>query len=108
MAIGSARRKPAIPAGLNFDTPSSDIPLDELNLQVVTGHGSWRGDRRVAGVSSFGLGGADCHVVVAARLPDGSAAPASPERTAVPGAVPLAVSGRTPAALPAQAARPAD
>nr|WJJ61189.1 type I PKS [Streptomyces sp.] len=103
-----AVRHGSIPASLNFDTPSSDIPLDELNLQVVTGRGSWRGDRRVAGVSSFGLGGTNCHVVVAAHLPDVPAAPASPERTAVPGAVPLVVSGRTPAALRAQAARLAD
>ncbi|GAA0700555.1 hypothetical protein GCM10009548_86860 [Streptomyces malaysiensis subsp. malaysiensis] len=107
-SVWSARRKPVIPAGVSFDTPSSDIPLDGLNLQVVTGRGSWRGDRRVAGVSSFGLGGADCHVVVAARLPEVSAAPASPERTAVSGAVPLVVSGRTPAAVRAQAARLAD
>ncbi|AQA09163.1 hypothetical protein BV401_00065 [Streptomyces malaysiensis subsp. malaysiensis] len=92
----------------------SGIPLDGLNLQVVTGCGSWRGGRRVAGVGSFGLGGADCHVVVAARLPDGFAAPASPGRAAVSGraavcgAVPVVVSGRTSAALRAQAARLSD
>ncbi len=27
-AVGSTRRKPAIPASLNFDTPSSDIPVE--------------------------------------------------------------------------------
>ncbi|WP_347236548.1 acyltransferase domain-containing protein, partial [Streptomyces malaysiensis] len=81
---------------------------------MVTGCGSWRGGRRVAGVGSFGLGGADCHVVVAACFPDGFAAPASPGRAAVSGraavcgAVPVVVSGRTPAALCAQAARLAD
>ncbi|WP_346429484.1 SDR family NAD(P)-dependent oxidoreductase [Streptomyces sp. WAC 01438] len=111
-----AVRHGTIPASLNFDAPPSGIPLGELNLQVVTGPRSWRDDRRVAGVSSFGLGGANCHVVVAAHVPDGSAVPASAERTpaptpaptASPGAVPLVVSGRTPAALRAQAARLAD
>ncbi|NUH43646.1 acyltransferase domain-containing protein, partial [Streptomyces samsunensis] len=105
---------PVIPAGVNFDTPLSGIPLEGLYLQVVTGCGSWRGGRRVAGVGSFGLGGADCHVVVAARFPDGFAALASPGRAAVSGraavcgAVPVVVSGRIPAAVRAQAARLAD
>nr|WP_171817432.1 type I polyketide synthase [Streptomyces viridosporus] len=103
-----AVRHGSIPASLHFHAPPSGISLDELNLQVATGHRSWRDDRRVAGVSSFGLGGANCHVVVAAHVPDVSAAPAPAERTPPSGAVPLVVSGRTPAALRAQAARLAD
>ncbi|WP_406144450.1 SDR family NAD(P)-dependent oxidoreductase [Streptomyces sp. NBC_01012] len=100
-----AVRHGSIPASLNFDAPPPGIPLDELNLQVATGDTSWRDGRRVAGVSSFGLGGANCHVVVAAHVVDAPAAPATVERTGTPGAVPLVVSGRTPAALRSQAAR---
>ncbi|MER5790654.1 SDR family NAD(P)-dependent oxidoreductase [Streptomyces sp. NPDC001980] len=103
-----AVRHGEIPASLNFDTPPPGIPLDELNLAVATERGPWRGNRRIAGVSSFGLGGANCHVVVAGHEPDRSATPASSDRPAAPGATPLVVSGRTRAALRTQAARLAD
>jgi mycoketide-CoA synthase len=70
-----------IPASLNFQTPSPQIPLEELRLRVQTEHGSWprepakRGSSRqeqrglIAGVSSFGLGGTNCHVVLSEPPP---------------------------------------
>ncbi|MEU7363121.1 MULTISPECIES: type I polyketide synthase [Streptomyces] len=103
-----AVRHGEIPASLNFDTPPPGIPLDELNLEVLTERTPWGADRRIAGVTSLGLGGANCHVVVASYQPPGIEVPTAPQRPAVPGAVPLVVSGRTPAALRAQAARLAD
>ena len=56
----------AIPPSLNFATPNPRIPLEELNLQVQTTLDRWpREDRPFwAGVSSFGMGGTNCHVVL--------------------------------------------
>ncbi|HEX8074994.1 MAG TPA: beta-ketoacyl synthase N-terminal-like domain-containing protein, partial [Thermoleophilaceae bacterium] len=51
---------------LNFAEPNPEIPLDDLRLRVVTEREAW-GDgvpRRAAGVSSFGMGGTNAHVIV--------------------------------------------
>ncbi len=54
-----------IPQSLNFERPSPAIPLDELGLRVQTSREPWpEGAPRIAGVSSFGLGGTNCHVVI--------------------------------------------
>ncbi|MEU7739172.1 SDR family NAD(P)-dependent oxidoreductase [Nonomuraea sp. NPDC049158] len=55
-----------LPPSLNFETPNPDIPLDELGLEVVRDTRPWpRADRPlVAGVSSFGMGGTNCHLVL--------------------------------------------
>ncbi len=56
-----------IPPSLNFERPNPQIPLDELGLLVQTSHEPWpEASPRIAGVSSFGLGGTNCHVVVEA------------------------------------------
>ncbi|WP_344094077.1 type I polyketide synthase, partial [Nocardiopsis composta] len=55
---------------LNFTAPRPDVPLDRLGLQVQTGTAPWPSDGHpLAGVSSFGMGGTDCHVVLAAPPP---------------------------------------
>nr|WP_236576153.1 type I polyketide synthase [Streptomyces sp. HF10] len=57
-----------LPASLNFETPNPAIPLDRLNLRVQTEHSTWApedGRPLLAGVSSFGMGGTNCHVVLA-------------------------------------------
>jgi amino acid adenylation domain-containing protein len=57
-----------LPPSLHFDTPNPHIPFDELHLRVVRERTAWRppgGGPRLAGVSSFGFGGTNCHVVVA-------------------------------------------
>ncbi|MFC5154826.1 type I polyketide synthase, partial [Streptomyces amakusaensis] len=97
-----------IPASLNFETPNPDIPLDELRLAVPGTATGWPHPDRplVAGVSSFGMGGTNCHVVLAAA-PE----PADGGRTAEAagsGPVPWLLSGRGPDALRAQAAALAD
>jgi acyl transferase domain-containing protein/NADP-dependent 3-hydroxy acid dehydrogenase YdfG len=91
-----------LPPSLGFETPHPDIPLAELNLRVVTATEPWprSGPPRVAGVSAFGMGGTNCHIVL--TEPDSD--PALTTGTGG-GLRPFAVSGRTPRALRAQAAR---
>ncbi|MCN9244790.1 polyketide synthase, partial [Streptomyces sp. RY43-2] len=61
-------RSRAVPASLNFETPNPAIPFDELNLRVNTEYTPWQpntdGQRMVVGVSSFGMGGTNAHVVI--------------------------------------------
>ncbi|SFW75659.1 type I polyketide synthase [Amycolatopsis australiensis] len=95
-----AVRHGLLPASLNFATPNPAIPLAELKLRVVTAATGWTARRRVAGVSSFGMGGTNAHVVVESAEP----APVPP-RDLPAGPVPWLLSARTPAALRAQAAR---
>ncbi|WP_128382275.1 type I polyketide synthase, partial [Streptomyces cavernae] len=51
---------------LNFENPNPDIPLDRLNLAVQVRSEPWApaDGPLVAGVSSFGMGGTNCHVVL--------------------------------------------
>ncbi len=50
----------------NFANPNSAIPLDRLNLAVQVRAEPWASAAgpMVAGVSSFGMGGTNCHVVL--------------------------------------------
>ncbi|MFD4874197.1 type I polyketide synthase [Streptomyces sp. NPDC058420] len=95
-----------LPASLNFETPNPAIPLDRLNLRVQTETGQWPQNDRplLAGVSSFGVGGTNAHLVLGEgpRTTDGGT-------TAQPsGVVPLAVSAGSAAALAAYGTRLAD
>ncbi len=84
---------------LNFATPNPAIPFGTLNLEVVREGRDWPRpqDRLVAGVSSFGVGGTNCHLVVA----EAPVVPRPEDVTA--DEVPLVVSARSAAALRAQA-----
>ncbi|WP_436848758.1 beta-ketoacyl synthase N-terminal-like domain-containing protein, partial [Streptomyces asoensis] len=98
-----------LPASLNYETPNPDIPLDRLNLSVQRTTGPWPAHGRplLAGVSSFGMGGTNCHVVAAewtgtreAGAPHSGTAPfAHAPVTCWP------LSGRSRAGLRGQAAR---
>ncbi|TYK52463.1 type I polyketide synthase [Actinomadura decatromicini] len=100
-----------LPASLNFESPNPDIPLDELNLRVQRETGPWPHPDRplVAGVSSFGMGGTNCHVVLA-EAPRRPEPEADAEQDAPGGAVPVLwpVSAASPKALRGQAARLAE
>jgi acyl transferase domain-containing protein/NAD(P)-dependent dehydrogenase (short-subunit alcohol dehydrogenase family)/acyl carrier protein len=53
-----------VPPNLHFDKPNPHIPFQELRLRVNTQHAAWP-DHGVAlaGVSAFGFGGTNCHVI---------------------------------------------
>jgi len=61
-----------VPANLHFTAPSPYIPFAELGLAVPTARQPWRG-APAAGVSSFGWGGTNCHVVLQAAPGPGEA-----------------------------------
>ncbi|MFJ1967005.1 SDR family NAD(P)-dependent oxidoreductase [Streptomyces massasporeus] len=99
-----ALRHRRLPASLNFETPNPAIPLAELGLEVQRETGDWPAPDRalIAGVSSFGMGGTNAHVV----LGEGPATPAPAEAPDGDGVLlPWVVSGRDAAALAAQAGR---
>jgi iturin family lipopeptide synthetase A len=54
-----------IPATLHFHKPNPYIPFDKLPLRVQQTLGEWTDASRIAGVSSFGFGGTNAHVVLA-------------------------------------------
>ncbi|MCY1077694.1 type I polyketide synthase [Archangium lansingense] len=77
----------ALPPSLHFEIPNPHIPFAELRLEVQRALGPWPEPERklVAGVSSFGFGGTNCHVVV--------------EESDAPRAELVPLSGETPEAL---------
>ena len=62
-AILSVRHAELYPT-LHFTRPAEDVDLDAAGLEVVTSRRSWPDDVRLAGVSSFSLGGINAHCVV--------------------------------------------
>ncbi|WP_328432906.1 type I polyketide synthase [Streptomyces sp. NBC_00425] len=106
-----AVRHRLIPASLHFRSPAAGIDLQELNLRVQTQTEPWpqHDDAApVAGVSSFGMGGTNCHLVLTAG-PERPPAETALEDPAVGGGVvPWTLSAKTPAALREQAARLAE
>ncbi|HSS04468.1 MAG TPA: beta-ketoacyl synthase N-terminal-like domain-containing protein, partial [Solirubrobacterales bacterium] len=101
-----------LPASLNFKTPNPEIPLDELGLRVQRDLGDWPHPDRtlIAGVSSFGIGGTNCHLVLS-EAPEGERVRTgqgkSPGRGAapLPTPIPLVLSAKTGPALAQAAAR---
>ncbi|MCP3063711.1 SDR family NAD(P)-dependent oxidoreductase [Myxococcus sp. K38C18041901] len=74
-------RKRRLPASLHFEQPNPHIPFDALNLRMQTELTAWPGDEGpvLAGISSFGFGGTNCHLVVEEHLsgPRRAAGPSS-------------------------------
>ncbi|WP_372346843.1 SDR family NAD(P)-dependent oxidoreductase [Streptomyces sp. KL116D] len=101
------RHRELVPS-LNFETPNPDIEFDALKLAVQQSREPWpRPDEPLyAGVSSFGMGGTNCHVVLSDR-PAEVAAPQELPGAEQPasGAVPWVVSGKSAAAVAGQAGR---
>lgn len=106
MKIVLALEHGRIPRNLHFDAPSPHIPWSELPVRVAAEPVAWpRTERpRRAGVSAFGVSGTNAHVVVEEAPPP---LPALPTAPAAPSPLPalFVLSGKTPAALQAQAAQ---
>ncbi|WP_234377240.1 type I polyketide synthase [Streptomyces sp. TP-A0356] len=100
-----AMRHGELPRTLHIDAPSPHIDWSSGTLELLTEPRSWPADAgrpRRAGVSSFGISGSNAHVVLEeppAPRPLGERRPATAEPRA------FAVSGHSPDALRAQAAR---
>ncbi|MFC0041225.1 type I polyketide synthase [Actinomadura rayongensis] len=103
-------RRRELPPSLNFAAPNPAIPLDDLNLSVRREPGAWPDADRtlVAGVSAFGMGGTNCHVVLSEGPREAASASAPPApATGVP-VTPWILSGRSAEALRGQASRLSD
>ncbi|MCZ7373498.1 type I polyketide synthase [Micromonospora sp. WMMC250] len=106
LAIG--RRQ--LPPSLNFATPNPRIPLDRLNLDVQRELTAWPQPDLplLAGVSSFGMGGTNCHVVLAESPVTGHrrhAPQSTAQRSGALEVVPWVLTARNAAALREQARR---
>jgi acyl transferase domain-containing protein/D-arabinose 1-dehydrogenase-like Zn-dependent alcohol dehydrogenase/ribosomal protein L7/L12 len=109
-ALAISRRQ--LPPTLNFERANPAIPLEELGLEMQLGLTEWPGEEAppLAGVSSFGIGGTNCHLVLAGLLEDradaaGAAVADRPGEAPVAGSVPLLLAAKSPAALREQASR---
>ena len=91
-------RERTLAPSLNFATANPRIPLDALGLRVATGATALAdpGQPLYAGVSSFGMGGTNCHLVLAEAPQPDPVEPAAGERI---GPITVPLSARTPAAL---------
>ncbi len=97
-----------IPASLHFDEPNREVAWQDIPLAIPTGMMVWprRDGMRVAGVSSYGIGGTNAHVVLESA-PAVVGNSAAHHRVANPIAL-LPLSARGVPALRAMAARYAD
>lgn len=88
-----AVQRGTIPKNLHFTTPNPHIPFDQMRLKVVAEQQDWPSSDhpRRAGISSFGFGGTNAHVVVEQAPPAKITA-----READPAVTTLVLSGRTP------------
>ncbi|WP_416965879.1 type I polyketide synthase [Streptomyces sp. Agncl-13] len=109
LKVALSIRHRRLPPSLNYATPNPAIPLDELRLRVQTGLTTWPQPRKrlIAGVSSFGMGGTNCHVVLTEAPRRRPTAATGATRTSPSAGRPLSwlVSARGEVSLRAQAAR---
>ncbi|BBX70200.1 type I polyketide synthase [Mycolicibacterium psychrotolerans] len=87
-----------IPANLDYQSPNPHIPFDNLRLKVVDQPTEWTrtSHPRTAGVSSFGFGGTNAHVVLE-QAPFGAAGGQDLNGASAGSAVTtLIVSGKSP------------
>ena len=54
----------AIPPSLHFGRPNPKIPFEASKLRVPVKVEAWPEGDRLAGISSFGFGGVNCHMIV--------------------------------------------
>ncbi|MFE6505263.1 type I polyketide synthase, partial [Kitasatospora sp. NPDC057738] len=97
-----AMRHGVLPATLHVDEPSPHVEWATGAVELLSEARPWpqAGRPRRAGVSSFGMSGTNAHLILEA-----APATAAEEPTEAGGVLPWLLSGRTPAALGAQAER---
>ncbi|WP_354384453.1 type I polyketide synthase [Streptomyces sp. PvR034] len=95
-----------IPASLNFTEAPAGIPLDSFRLRVQKELEPWPDESTplLAGVSSFGMGGTNAHVILE-QAPEIDIEPSVTPAIAAPTVVPWPISGRGVDGLRGQAAR---
>ncbi|UQA57022.1 type I polyketide synthase [Polyangium aurulentum] len=64
--VALAMRHELVPGNLHFEQPNRHISFEQLGLRVQAALEPWPcgGEPPLAGISSFGFGGTNCHVVV--------------------------------------------
>lgn len=89
-----------IPRNLHFNTPNPHIAFDQMRLKIVAEQQDWPSTDhpRRAGISSFGFGGTNAHVVIEQAPPAKISA-----READPAITTLVVAGRNPERIAATA-----
>jgi amino acid adenylation domain-containing protein len=98
MKTALALSRELLPKTLHFQAPNPKIDFEHSPFRVLAAHKSWprTGTPRRAGVSAFGVGGTNAHVVLEEAPPQ---VPSDPQR----GKQLIVLSGRSDAALEAQA-----
>ncbi|MGW5347896.1 type I polyketide synthase, partial [Streptomyces sp. NPDC004050] len=107
-----AMRHGLLPQTLHIDEPTPYVDWSAGDIELLTEQRAWpeTGRPRRAGISSFGYSGTNAHAVLE-QAPQEDEAPTAAKPTtptgagSVPAVLPWTVSGRTAAALRAQAAR---
>ncbi|SHN35019.1 Acyl transferase domain-containing protein, partial [Streptomyces yunnanensis] len=92
-----------LPKTLHVDEPTPEVDWSAGAVSLLTEQVEWpqTGEPRRAAVSSFGVSGTNAHTILEQAPPVEAQAAAAP----APGVVPWVVSGKTEAALRAQASR---
>ncbi|MFE5563961.1 type I polyketide synthase [Amycolatopsis japonica] len=103
MKVVMAMRHATVPASLHVDEPSREVDWSAGAVRVAERTMAWprAGHPRRAGISSFGVGGTNAHVIVE-EAPEPEPAPPARPRS---GLVPWILSGTSPEAVRAQAGR---
>ncbi len=70
MKVVLALQNGQIPPHLNFHTPNPYIDWEDSPIQIPSTLVEWPAERRVAGISSFGISGTNAHVVLSAAPED--------------------------------------
>ncbi|HEY5852578.1 MAG TPA: beta-ketoacyl synthase N-terminal-like domain-containing protein, partial [Aldersonia sp.] len=88
-----ALQEDRLPASINYAGPNPYIAFDKAHLQVVAEPADWPrySGHAIAGVSGFGFGGTNAHVVVREYVPAGSVAAAVAAADGAPGVPAAAV-----------------
>jgi malonyl CoA-acyl carrier protein transacylase len=90
--ISMALHQKTLPPSINFKTARTDVPFDTVPLRVQTQPEPWEtaGWARVAGISAFGFGGTNFHMILEEYIPSGQSAeralPARSETARTPSA----------------------